>query len=46
MRAARQVRAIASHFYNLAFHDLDAGEIDTLNALLRRVFSNLALRPD
>jgi hypothetical protein len=35
-----------SRFYNLAFHDLDAAEIGTLNALLRRVFSNLSLRPD
>jgi DNA-binding MarR family transcriptional regulator len=45
-RAAQQVRDIASRFYNLAFHDLDAAEVDTLNSLLRRVFSNLALRPD
>ncbi len=46
MRAARQVRKIASRFYNLAFHDFDAAEIDLLNVLLRRVFRNLALRPD
>jgi DNA-binding MarR family transcriptional regulator len=44
--AARQVRQIASRFYNLAFHDFDAAEIDALNALLRRVFGNLALRPE
>jgi MarR family transcriptional regulator, organic hydroperoxide resistance regulator len=45
VRAARQVRDIASRFYNLAFHDFDAAQIDTLNTLLRRVFGNLALRP-
>jgi MarR family transcriptional regulator, organic hydroperoxide resistance regulator len=45
-RAAQQVRKIASGFYNLAFHDVDASEIDMLNALLRRVFRNLALRPE
>jgi len=46
VRAARQVRDIASRFYNLAFHDFDAMEIDRLNGLLRRVFGNLALRPE
>jgi DNA-binding MarR family transcriptional regulator len=45
VRAARQVRDIASRYYNLAFHDFDAPEIDALNTLLRRVFGNLALRP-
>jgi DNA-binding MarR family transcriptional regulator len=44
-RAARQVRDIASRFYNLAFHDFDAAEIDALNGLVRRVFGNLALQP-
>ena len=44
--AARQVRDIASRFYNLAFHDFDAAEISALNATLHRVFSNLALRPE
>jgi MarR family transcriptional regulator, organic hydroperoxide resistance regulator len=43
--AARQVRDIASRFYNLAFHDFDAAQIDALNTLLRRVFGNLALQP-
>jgi DNA-binding MarR family transcriptional regulator len=43
--AMLQVREIASRFYNIAFHDLSADEIEMLNALLRRVFSNLALRP-
>jgi len=44
--AARRVRDIASRFYNLAFHDFDAAQIDALNALLRRVFANLALQPE
>jgi MarR family transcriptional regulator, organic hydroperoxide resistance regulator len=44
-RAMLQVREIASRLYNIAFHDLAADEIEMLNALLRRVFSNLALRP-
>lgn len=44
-RVMLQVREIASRLYNIAFHDLAAGEIEMLNALLRRVFSNLALRP-
>jgi DNA-binding MarR family transcriptional regulator len=45
VRAAREVRDIASRFYNVAFHDFAAAEIDALNTLLRRVFGNLALRP-
>jgi DNA-binding MarR family transcriptional regulator len=44
--AAHQVRDIASRFYNIAFHDFEAAQIDELNALLRRVFGNLALRPE
>jgi DNA-binding MarR family transcriptional regulator len=44
-RAVLQVREIASRLYNIAFHDLTAAEIEMLNTLLRRVFSNLALRP-
>jgi hypothetical protein len=46
VRAAQQVRQIASRFYNLAFHDFEAAEIGVLNALLRRVFGNLALQPE
>jgi DNA-binding MarR family transcriptional regulator len=43
--AAQQVRKIASRFYNIAFHDFDAAQIDALNALVRRVSDNLAMRP-
>ena len=46
VNAARQVRQIASRFYNIAFHDFDTAQIEALNALLRRVFSNLAPRPE
>jgi MarR family transcriptional regulator, organic hydroperoxide resistance regulator len=46
VRAAQQVRQIASRFYNLAFHDFEAAEIGALNVLLRRVFGNLALQPE
>jgi len=42
LRAARQVRDIASRLYNLAFHDFAPAEVDALNALLRRAFGNLA----
>ena len=42
----QQVRDIASRFYNIAFHDFEAAEIDGLNDLLRSVFGNLALRPE
>jgi DNA-binding MarR family transcriptional regulator len=38
-----EVRAIASHIYSVAFKDLDATEIETLNRLLRRVHGNLAI---
>jgi DNA-binding MarR family transcriptional regulator len=41
----KKVRAIASRIYQLAFHDLSAEEIATLNALLGRVFRNLAIQP-
>jgi DNA-binding MarR family transcriptional regulator len=40
-----KIRAIASRIYNIAFHDLTAAEIATLNALLGRVFRNLAIQP-
>jgi len=40
-----KIRAIASRIYNIAFHDLTAAEIGTLNALLARVFRNLAIQP-
>lgn len=43
--AVKQVRAIASRIYNIAFHDITASEIATLNALLGRVFRNLAIQP-
>ena len=39
--ALQQVRAVASRIYQSAFADLDSAEIETLNGLLRRVFSNL-----
>jgi DNA-binding MarR family transcriptional regulator len=39
------IRSIASRIYNIAFHDLSAAEIATLNALLGRVFRNLAIQP-
>jgi DNA-binding MarR family transcriptional regulator len=45
-RAVRQARQIASRLYNLAFHDLQAAEIEAFNSLLRKVFRNLALRPE
>ncbi len=44
-RAVTQVRAIASRIYNIAFHDISAAEIATLNSLLGRVFRNLAIQP-
>jgi len=44
-RAVLQVRAIASRLYNIAFHEFTADEIEMLNALLPRVFGNLAIRP-
>ena len=40
-----QIRAIASRIYNIAFHDITAAEIAALNALLGRVFRNLAIQP-
>jgi DNA-binding MarR family transcriptional regulator len=40
-----RIRTIASRIYNIAFHDLTAAEIDTLNTLLTRVFRNLAIQP-
>jgi DNA-binding MarR family transcriptional regulator len=40
-----KIRAIASRIYNIAFHDLTAAEIASLNALLARVFRNLAIQP-
>ncbi|MEA3180926.1 MAG: hypothetical protein QOI59_4449 [Gammaproteobacteria bacterium] len=40
-QALQQVRAVASRIYQSAFEDLDGAEIETLNGLLRRVFSNL-----
>jgi DNA-binding MarR family transcriptional regulator len=45
-RAVTRVRAIASRIYHIAFHDLTAAEIATLNALLGRVFRNLAIQPE
>jgi len=42
-RMVSQVRTIASHIYAAAFRDLDAADIETLNALLRRVHGNLAI---
>lgn len=44
--AVSQIRQIASRLYNIAFHDLDAEEIATLNGILSRVFGNLSLRPE
>jgi MarR family transcriptional regulator, organic hydroperoxide resistance regulator len=41
----KKIRAIASRIYNIAFHDLTAAEIATLNDLLARVFRNLAIQP-
>ena len=43
--AVKKIRAIASRIYNIAFHDLTSSEIATLNALLGRVFRNLAIQP-
>lgn len=40
-RIVSQVRGVASKIYHLAFRDLSAQEIATLNDLLRRVFQNL-----
>jgi DNA-binding MarR family transcriptional regulator len=40
-QVVEQVRAVASRIYQSAFNDLDAKEVQTLNDLLRRVFSNL-----
>ena len=37
----QKVREVASRIYQSAFEDLDSAEIETLNGLLRRVFSNL-----
>jgi len=36
-----QVRAVASRIYQSVFKDMTAGEIETLNGLLLRVFNNL-----
>jgi MarR family transcriptional regulator, organic hydroperoxide resistance regulator len=36
-----QVRAVASRIYQSVFKDMSAGEIETLNSLLLRVFNNL-----
>jgi DNA-binding MarR family transcriptional regulator len=41
----QKIRAIASRIYNIAFHDLSSAEIASLNALLSRVFRNLAIQP-
>ena len=43
--AVERVRAIASRIYRLAFQDFSEAELAALNALLRRVFANLALEP-
>jgi DNA-binding MarR family transcriptional regulator len=40
-KVVEQVRSVASRLYSSAFQDFDAGEIQTLNNLLRRVFGNL-----
>jgi DNA-binding MarR family transcriptional regulator len=45
-RVVAQIRLVASHIYHLAFRDLDAREIATLNELLRRVLRNLAIHPE
>jgi MarR family transcriptional regulator, organic hydroperoxide resistance regulator len=45
-RAVLQIRQIASRLYNIAFHDLEADEIATLNRILSRVFGNLSIRPE
>jgi len=45
-RVVAQIRSVASRIYHLAFRDLAASEIATLNDLLRRVFRNLAIHPD
>lgn len=39
--AVRQVRAVASRIYNLAFRGFAAHEISDLTGILRRVFANL-----
>jgi len=44
-RAVSHVREVASRLYKIAFHDLTASEIETLNSLLRRIFANLSLQP-
>jgi DNA-binding MarR family transcriptional regulator len=40
-QVVEQLRAVASRIYQAAFKDFGAGEIETLNDLLRRVFGNL-----
>jgi DNA-binding MarR family transcriptional regulator len=40
-QVVERVREVASRIYQSAFKDLTAPEIDTLKALLRRVFNNL-----
>jgi DNA-binding MarR family transcriptional regulator len=42
-RMVAEVRALASHIYSVAFRDLDAADVETLNSLLRRVHGNLAI---
>lgn len=42
-RVVGEVRTIASHIYSVAFRDMSAADIETLNALLRRVYGNLAI---
>lgn len=40
-RVVEQGRTVASRIYQAAFKDFDAAEIEALNDLVRRVFSNL-----
>lgn len=40
-QAVEQVRAVASRIYQSAFKDFDAGQINTLNGLLHKVFASL-----
>jgi DNA-binding MarR family transcriptional regulator len=42
----RRVRSVASRIYRAAFRDVAATEVENLNALLRRMFGNLALEPE
>ncbi len=44
-RVVTQVRSVASRIYHVAFRNFAAKDIANLNALLRRVFDNLALLP-